>query len=95
MHRKHPLALLMAGDMEDQGAGGGWSWVLSDLKSLLETGVSMAPEDGLNQAQQPTYRSHHAATPSAARTRACTAQIQRSRVAAVSAYAPRKCSVSS
>jgi hypothetical protein len=31
------------------GAGGGWSWVLSDLKSLLETGTSMDPEDGLNQ----------------------------------------------
>ena len=43
------LAVLMAGDLEDQGAGGGWSWVLSDLKSLLETGTSMAPEDGLNQ----------------------------------------------
>jgi uncharacterized protein YndB with AHSA1/START domain len=43
------LAVLMAGDMEDQGAGGGWSWVLSDRKSLLETGTSMAPEDGLNQ----------------------------------------------
>jgi uncharacterized protein YndB with AHSA1/START domain len=43
------LAVLMAGDMEDQGAGGGWSCVLSDLNSLLETGASMAPEDGLNQ----------------------------------------------
>jgi hypothetical protein len=43
------LAVLMAGDMEDQGAGGGWSWVLSDLKSLLETGASMAPEVGPNQ----------------------------------------------
>jgi uncharacterized protein YndB with AHSA1/START domain len=32
------LATLMAGAMEDQGAGGGWSWVLSDLKTLLETG---------------------------------------------------------
>jgi uncharacterized protein YndB with AHSA1/START domain len=43
------LAVLMAGGMEDQGAGGGWSWVLSDLKSLLETGASMAPEVGPNQ----------------------------------------------
>ncbi|MEO8292051.1 MAG: SRPBCC family protein [Actinomycetota bacterium] len=42
------LAVLMAGGMEDQGAGGGWSWVLSDLKSLLETGTPMAPGDGLN-----------------------------------------------
>jgi len=31
-------AALVAGEMEDQGAGGGWSWVLSDLKTLLETG---------------------------------------------------------
>ncbi len=34
------LQLLLAGGMESQGAGGGWSWVLSDLKSLLETGTS-------------------------------------------------------
>ena len=27
-----------SGGLEDTGAGGGWSWVLSDLKSLLETG---------------------------------------------------------
>jgi hypothetical protein len=27
--------------MEPMGAGGGWSWVLSDLKSLLETGESL------------------------------------------------------
>jgi uncharacterized protein YndB with AHSA1/START domain len=32
------LATLVSGGMEDRGAGGGWSWVLSDLKSLLETG---------------------------------------------------------
>lgn len=32
------LASLVAGESEDTGAGGGWSWVLSDLKSLLETG---------------------------------------------------------
>jgi uncharacterized protein YndB with AHSA1/START domain len=33
-------ALVLSGGMEDMGAGGGggWSWVLSDLKSLLETG---------------------------------------------------------
>ena len=35
------LALLLSGGMEDMGAGGGWSWVLSDLKSLLETGTSL------------------------------------------------------
>jgi uncharacterized protein YndB with AHSA1/START domain len=32
------LALLLSGGLEHTGAGGGWSWVLSDLKSLLETG---------------------------------------------------------
>ena len=36
------LAVLMSGELEDQGAGGGWSWVLSDLKSLLETGQPLA-----------------------------------------------------
>ena len=40
------LALLMSGGMEDMGAGGGWSWVLSDLKSLLETGASLRPLTG-------------------------------------------------
>jgi uncharacterized protein YndB with AHSA1/START domain len=32
------LQLVVSGDMASQGAGGGWNWVLSDLKSLLETG---------------------------------------------------------
>ena len=36
------LAVLMSGGLEDVGAGGGWSWVLSDLKSLLETGAGFA-----------------------------------------------------
>ena len=36
------LATLLAGGMEDLGAGGGWSWVLSDLKTLLETGAPLA-----------------------------------------------------
>jgi uncharacterized protein YndB with AHSA1/START domain len=35
------LAALLAGEMESQGAGGGWSEVLSDLKTLLETGKSL------------------------------------------------------
>jgi hypothetical protein len=35
------LAALLAGGMEDLGAGGGWSWVLSDLKTLLETGTAL------------------------------------------------------
>ena len=32
------LAALVGGEMEDQGAGGGWVWVLSGLKTVLETG---------------------------------------------------------
>ena len=35
------LALLLSGGMEDEGAGGGWSWILSDLKTLLETGTRL------------------------------------------------------
>jgi len=40
------LQLLMSGALEDQGAGGGWSWVLSSLKTLLETGQSLDPSGG-------------------------------------------------
>jgi uncharacterized protein YndB with AHSA1/START domain len=32
------LANMVAGGLEDTGAGGGWSCILSDLKTLLETG---------------------------------------------------------
>ncbi len=32
------LAALLSGTWEGEGAGGGWSWVLSELKTLLETG---------------------------------------------------------
>lgn len=32
------LAALVSGSLEEYGAGGGHPWVLSDLKSLLETG---------------------------------------------------------
>jgi len=35
------LANLLAGGYEDQGAGGGWAWVLSGLKTLLETGTPL------------------------------------------------------
>jgi uncharacterized protein YndB with AHSA1/START domain len=35
---KPTLTLLMSGGMEEQGAGGGWPFVLSSLKTLLETG---------------------------------------------------------
>jgi uncharacterized protein YndB with AHSA1/START domain len=36
------VAAMVAGRDEAQGAGGGWAWVLSDLKSLLESGAPMA-----------------------------------------------------
>ena len=40
------LALVVGGALEDTGAGGGWSWVLSSLKTLLETGQSLDPSGG-------------------------------------------------
>ncbi|HJQ45922.1 MAG TPA: SRPBCC domain-containing protein [Amycolatopsis sp.] len=36
------LAAMVDGAGEDEGAGGGWAWILSDLKSLLETGKTLA-----------------------------------------------------
>ncbi|HZN75504.1 MAG TPA: SRPBCC domain-containing protein [Micromonosporaceae bacterium] len=36
------LAKIVGGELEEYGAGGGHAWVLSDLKSLLETGKSFA-----------------------------------------------------
>ena len=36
------LAALVGGELEGTGAGGGWDWILSDLKSLLETGKGLA-----------------------------------------------------
>ena len=36
------LGALLRGDWESGGAGGGWAWVLSDLKSLLETGARLS-----------------------------------------------------
>jgi uncharacterized protein YndB with AHSA1/START domain len=35
------VAALVAGKLESQGAGGGWTEVLSDLKTLLETGSGL------------------------------------------------------
>ena len=35
-------ATMVSGSDEGEGAGGGWPWVLSDLKTLLETGTSFA-----------------------------------------------------
>jgi uncharacterized protein YndB with AHSA1/START domain len=36
------LAAIVGGQLEEFGAGGGHAWVLSDLKSLLETGSTLA-----------------------------------------------------
>jgi len=36
------LAAILSGSQEEFGAGGGHAWVLSDLKTLLETGSSFA-----------------------------------------------------
>ena len=36
------LLTLVSGKLEHTGAGGGWPWVLSDLKSLLETGTRLS-----------------------------------------------------
>jgi uncharacterized protein YndB with AHSA1/START domain len=35
------MAALMRGDLEAMGAGGGWAWTLSGLKTLLETGKEL------------------------------------------------------
>ncbi len=35
------MAALMRGDLEAMGAGGGWPWTLSGLKTLLESGKEM------------------------------------------------------
>ena len=32
---------MVAGDQQGPGAGGGWTWILSDLKSVLENGSAM------------------------------------------------------
>lgn len=37
------LAAILSGELEDCGAGGGHPWMLSDLKTLLETGQSLPP----------------------------------------------------
>ena len=36
------LAAIVGGAYEAYGAGGGHAWVLSDLKTLLETGAAFA-----------------------------------------------------
>jgi uncharacterized protein YndB with AHSA1/START domain len=36
------VAAMTAGDGDSEAGGGGWPWVLSDLKSLLETGSALS-----------------------------------------------------
>ena len=33
---------MIAGDQQGPGAGGGWTWILSDLKTMLENGRAMS-----------------------------------------------------
>lgn len=35
-------AAMVAGDQQGPGTGGGWTWILSDLKTLLESGSAMS-----------------------------------------------------
>jgi uncharacterized protein YndB with AHSA1/START domain len=39
-------AAMVAGDKQGPGEGGGWLWILSDLKSLLESGNPMSSRKG-------------------------------------------------
>jgi uncharacterized protein YndB with AHSA1/START domain len=39
-------AAMVAGAKQGPGEGGGWTWILSDLKSLLESGESMSTQQG-------------------------------------------------
>jgi uncharacterized protein YndB with AHSA1/START domain len=39
-------AAMVAGAKQGPGEGGGWTWILSDLKSLLESGQSMSTQQG-------------------------------------------------
>ena len=39
-------AAMVAGDQQGPGAGGGWLWILSDIKSVLESGNPMSTKKG-------------------------------------------------
>ncbi|HET6765081.1 MAG TPA: SRPBCC family protein [Longimicrobiaceae bacterium] len=39
-------AAMIAGVLQGPGAGGGWTWILSDLKSLLESGAPLTDYKG-------------------------------------------------
>jgi hypothetical protein len=38
------VASLTSGAMEDEGGGGGWHWVLSGLKTFVETGKTLGAD---------------------------------------------------
>jgi uncharacterized protein YndB with AHSA1/START domain len=42
-------AAMIAGDKQGPGAGAGWTWILSDLKSMLEGGSAMLPNAQIPQ----------------------------------------------
>jgi hypothetical protein len=43
MARRAPIMAASTSSKVDDGqGGGGWTWIISDLKSLLETGKSLA-----------------------------------------------------
>ena len=37
-----PATAAMVAGLDEPGAGGGWAWILSDLKSLVETGRTLS-----------------------------------------------------
>jgi uncharacterized protein YndB with AHSA1/START domain len=37
-----PVTAAMVAGIDDGGAGGGWAWILSDLKTLVETGKTFS-----------------------------------------------------
>jgi hypothetical protein len=37
-----PATAAMVAGTDEAGAGGGWAWILSDLKTVLETGGPMS-----------------------------------------------------
>jgi uncharacterized protein YndB with AHSA1/START domain len=39
-----PRTAAMVAGTEDSGAGGGWAWILSDLKTLVETGKGLGEQ---------------------------------------------------
>jgi len=39
-------AAMVAGVLQGPGAGGGWAWILSDLKTLIESGEGMTTYQG-------------------------------------------------